>query len=215
MPGATYSTTLAADVRAHFGLTQAELAAYLGVSPGQVAHLEAGRRQAAVYPNLRLTRLAQLLPPPEGTGAVAPASSVALRVAPAVQLLLEPAGGPALLAVALRRRQRQCITQMTLLGHAIQGLQQRIGRHERRRWATAVLATLLAPEPGTPFLVSPAEQLHIQKWLATLEAVRLKEAGLYPGWATTLTLQLVRRAALEAEATTLAGVLSIQTVAQT
>ncbi|NVO32642.1 helix-turn-helix transcriptional regulator [Hymenobacter lapidiphilus] len=64
---ATPSTTLAAAVRTYLGLSQEQLAAYLGVSRGQVAHLEAGRRQLAAEPGQLLRKLAAQLPPPLGS----------------------------------------------------------------------------------------------------------------------------------------------------
>ena len=67
------SDTLEAAIRFHFGLTQAELGRYLGISAGQVAHLEAGRRQLTAATSQPLEWLAQLLPPPTGTVPAAPA----------------------------------------------------------------------------------------------------------------------------------------------
>ncbi|MDB5270639.1 MAG: DNA-binding transcriptional regulator, XRE-family domain, partial [Hymenobacter sp.] len=62
------STSAEAAVRAHFGLSQQELARYLGVSAGFITHLEAGRKATPAAQALRLTRLARLLPPSEGHG---------------------------------------------------------------------------------------------------------------------------------------------------
>lgn len=47
--------TLAAAVRQHFGPTQAELAAFVGVSQANLAHVEAGRKQFGPGPDQRLS----------------------------------------------------------------------------------------------------------------------------------------------------------------
>lgn len=70
------STTVVQAVRGHFGLQQQELAAYLGVSPELVKHIEAGRRIATTPVLLRLAPLAALLPGPDAPAAtVAPATA--------------------------------------------------------------------------------------------------------------------------------------------
>ncbi|UOQ73713.1 helix-turn-helix domain-containing protein [Hymenobacter cellulosilyticus] len=59
-------------VRAHFGLSVRQLAHYLDVSAGFIAHIETGRKgmPAAMAP--RLHGLSRLLPPPLGQGPAAP-----------------------------------------------------------------------------------------------------------------------------------------------
>lgn len=66
------SDTLEAAVRTQFGLSQEELARYLGVTRGLVAYLEAGRRPPTAALTRRLGYLAALLPPPTGHGPAAP-----------------------------------------------------------------------------------------------------------------------------------------------
>ena len=68
-----YSSSQPARVRHHFGLTQDELAYYLGVSRQQVAAVEAGLSNFSEAPGNRLLQLARHLLPPEGIGPVAPA----------------------------------------------------------------------------------------------------------------------------------------------
>ena len=62
------STSLAAAVRAHFGLSQAELAAFVGTSRSHLAEVEAGRKALGPRPDQRLQVLARQLPPPDGQG---------------------------------------------------------------------------------------------------------------------------------------------------
>ncbi len=66
------STTLAAAVRAYFGLTQQELAQWLQTTAGFISHLEAGR--SALPPAVfdRLLPLARALPPTPATPVAAP-----------------------------------------------------------------------------------------------------------------------------------------------
>ncbi|MBC7448839.1 MAG: helix-turn-helix transcriptional regulator, partial [Hymenobacteraceae bacterium] len=119
MAHALSSNTLAAAVRVHFGLSQAELGRYLGVTRGQVAHVEAGRRRLPALLTLRLTRLARLLPPPEGTGPPAFVPEVRSTGPPplAPVVLVSEAllvSGP-LAVEPLRQRQRQCARHLVLL----------------------------------------------------------------------------------------------------
>jgi len=88
--------SLAAAVRAHFGLTQAELATFIGVSRANLAHVEAGRKQLGPGPDQRL----HVLAPPDGPGPAAPA--FADEATP-----LDPAEAAEALA-ALRRRLARC-----------------------------------------------------------------------------------------------------------
>ena len=53
------TATLAAAVRSYLGLSQLELAVYLGVTRGQVAHVEAGQRLLTGEASRRLSQLAR------------------------------------------------------------------------------------------------------------------------------------------------------------
>ncbi|WP_200875625.1 hypothetical protein, partial [Hymenobacter sp. IS2118] len=53
---ASHSPTVAALVRRHFALTQAELGQWLGVAQATVEAVEAGRRQLSARPDARLGR---------------------------------------------------------------------------------------------------------------------------------------------------------------
>ena len=83
MPPALPSNTPAATVRAHFGLSQAELAGFLGVSREQLAYVEAGQRGLLPEAERRLRRLVRLLSATEvpvlPAVAVAPANPAPLR----------------------------------------------------------------------------------------------------------------------------------------
>ena len=82
------SATLAAAVRAHFGLTQAELAAFVGVSRPGLAAAEAGRKPLGPGPDQRLQVLARQLPPPDGHGP--PAAAFAEAAAATASAALAP-----------------------------------------------------------------------------------------------------------------------------
>ena len=62
------SRSLSAAVRAHFGLSQAELAAFIGVSRAHLGLAEAGTKTRGPAPDQRLQVLARQLPPPDGLG---------------------------------------------------------------------------------------------------------------------------------------------------
>ena len=202
-PASVPSTTPAAAVRGHFGLTQAELARSLGVSPGQVAHLEAGRRRLPALLNLRLVRLARLLPPPEGSGP--PGFGAAPTPLPRPMALFEalPVTGP-LAAGPLIRRQRQCARRLALLRRDLYALTARATRHDQRRWAVGVLASVgdLDPAPA-----DPRAEAHLRDWLTELAAAVPPPPALRPDTRTAQALLLVRIAAVEAEAATLGHLL--------
>lgn len=88
---ANYSNNEVAVVRRHFGLTQDEMARFVGVSPQMIAHVEAGRRAFNGWPSMRLIPFFVLLPPPHGTGPADPPDP-ALSLPPAPSLVPRPAG---------------------------------------------------------------------------------------------------------------------------
>ncbi len=102
------SPTLAAAVRQHFGLTQAELAAFVGVSQQALAAVEAGRKQLGPGPDRRLQVLARQLPPPDGLGPPAPAfEGSAAPAATETPAPADPTAAEAALA-PLRARLARC-----------------------------------------------------------------------------------------------------------
>ncbi|RTQ52540.1 hypothetical protein EJV47_05890 [Hymenobacter gummosus] len=133
------SAALAAAVRAHFGLTQAELAQFVGVSRALLGHDEAGRRVLPEAAAHRLWVLARFLPPPDGQGPPAPDfadESGAAAEAPDARVLEKR-----------RKRLRFYIIKARF------ELDQRGGRargYARRQWALHTLRPLLATpdEPG-------------------------------------------------------------------
>lgn len=123
-------------MRAHFGLSQAELAAFVGISRPQLALVEAGRKNLGPGPDQRLQVLARQLPPPDGHGPPAPAfDDDANSTTPLA------AGEQAALAQRLRR----CQWLRTKLAYQVdQQRQPGQARHQRRLWAVQVLGPALA-----------------------------------------------------------------------
>jgi transcriptional regulator with XRE-family HTH domain len=172
MPQAIPGTALEARVRAHFCLTQAELARFIGVTAGQVAHLEAGRRQLSSGPEFRLALLGWLLP--RALGGMGPD-------------LPEPAPEPLPVAnpkpwaresverEALEQRLRRCrfyaIKFRYQLGRLLVSRQER----GRREWAVQILRRGLRPLPGEaplmPLLPNPPvlDPELDERWLKDLE----------------------------------------------
>ena len=85
-------------VRVHFGLSQQQLADWLGLGVGFVGTIEKGRRPLPAALTGRLLVLARLLPPPLGSGPPAPAPLLphppALPEAPRGALLPQGRSGP-------------------------------------------------------------------------------------------------------------------------
>ena len=129
---AALSTSLVARVRAWFGLAQADLALYLGISPSLVRSLETNRR--ALTPAVRTALLPLLLqlPPPE-TLAV-----------PALGAPLPP-DTPTPDAADLDLRRRECLHRAARLLAQAEALAAQA--HVASRWAAALPA--LSP-PQTP-----------------------------------------------------------------
>ena len=153
------SRTLAAAVRTHFGLTQAELAAFIGVSRSHLPMHEAGTKTLGPAPDQRLQVLARQLPPPDGLGLPAPA--VGSNPAPAAPL--DPAGYDPTTAdpagydlAALRRRLARCRWLHTRLAHEVeQQRQPSQARHQRRARAVRVLGPALAAPLPPPDWLAP------------------------------------------------------------
>jgi transcriptional regulator with XRE-family HTH domain len=180
------SNSTAAAVRAYFGLSQVELAQYLGITRGQVAHVEAGRRSLSRSANLLLNRLADLLPPPLGEGPPAPDSA-------------EPAAG-LLDPHPLRRQQRKCAWKAAKLRQALEKLDANL--QLAQRWQQ-VLPQLRAVGP----LALPAAQNgRTQRWLDDRAAEVLDH--LDGAEATARVILRLRIEHLEAEAAKLAQLLA-------
>jgi transcriptional regulator with XRE-family HTH domain len=178
------SGTAPARVRAYFGLTQDELADYLGVTRGAVSHAE--RRRIAFGPAvwLQLLPLAQHLPP---TTELAPPAATTL---PEEEL-------PGQAADPIRRRLQACRREARRLRTTLEAWYQ--AYQQAQRWQQ-VLPQLLALLPDSPAADSPGQQRQ-RRWLArhsTTVADALDELTLTEGRVLQLRLRH-----LEAEATEL------------
>ena len=149
------STTLVQAVRRYFGLEQQALAAYLGVTRAQVAHIESGRRALSSALLLRLNPLARHLPP------AAEAAPDAL-----------PPSAPAPEAQALEWRRYQCTHRARRLRRELAGLLQ--SATYAHRWATAQPeAAALTPAALTPAAVARYHLLRLQAEALETEAAAL------------------------------------------
>ena len=135
--------SLIARVRAWFGLTQAELALYLGVSPPLVRALESGRRPLTPAVRVALLPLLLQLPPPD------------VPAAPASGAPLPPSAAEVPDAAALDLRRRECLHRATRLLAEADALAARA--HVAAHWAAALpaLPALLPPPNSTAPAASP------------------------------------------------------------
>jgi DNA-binding XRE family transcriptional regulator len=212
-------TTLVARVRAWFGLRQDELARYLGVSPGMVAHLEAGRRTHSAEVLAALLPLVQQLPPEaELLAALAPAPDAPAPAAPDAPTPATPPpalapGIPPPEAAALDLRRRECLLHAARLRAQAGALTQQAT--VAARWAAALPALLaavpgLAPPPAAETAAAPPagpgpafdRAAWLRGWLARRAQPLPAEA------ATRYHLLLARAAAHAAEAAALAATLA-------
>ncbi|MFD2786824.1 helix-turn-helix domain-containing protein [Hymenobacter rubripertinctus] len=176
---ATPSTTLAAAVRAHLGFSQEQLATVLGISRGQIAHVEAGRRQLGPKEASGLRQLAQRLPPPLGS-APQPLCPKAVSPAPAV----------------LRRRRAWCVREAANGRVALSQLEADAAL--AHRWEG--LLRELDRDPTTVLDPTLVKRLRTER-LAAPPAAR-------PATAAAHTLLTLRIGLLEAEASALAALLA-------
>jgi len=188
-------------VRAGLGLSQQQLADWLGVTVGFVGGLEAGRKELPAARAARLLVLVQRLPPPDHPApplpaapapvplAYAPAgpSAAAAALAAAADPLGAPAPGPLRTAARTARLAALAAERALLRAHA-----RALALAQRRRGLAALLAA--APPPD------PAEAARWAPWLASL-AAGLAAADPRPAQAAAQRHALaVRAAARHAEA---------------
>lgn len=169
------STSLVRAVRRYFGLLQSELAAYLGISPELVKHIEAGRRSLSSAVLLRLSSLARLVPD------ALPPLPAALAEVPA------PAAGP------LAARRDYCL-------HKARRLRRELGQLLEQatyasRWHHA-LPTLLADASTA----APRTQAWLLRRPATTEADEAARYHLLRLQAEALETEAAALAALLAPA---------------
>jgi DNA-binding XRE family transcriptional regulator len=165
---------LLAQVRAWFGLNQAELALYLGSSKAQVQAIESGQRRLGASLHAAVLPLAQQLPAPE-----------------ALATLAAPPPVPAADAQELDFRRRTCQQQAARLGQELAGLEQQA--RVAQRWAQALPALL--PATAGP---DPERAAWLHGWLLRRASLPAPEA------ATRLHLLRARLAGLQAELAALA-----------
>lgn len=177
--------SLVACVRAWFGLRQAELALFLGVSPALVQHLESGQRALTAAVIQALVPLLPHLP------------ALPATAEPAADL---PPGTTAPARAELDFRRRVCLQQAARCRAELAAIAQRA--HVVQRWARA-LPALLADAPAPPATDADAYERAIWRtgWLHRRARPLPVEA------ATRWHLLAARATALEAEAAALEAVL--------
>jgi transcriptional regulator with XRE-family HTH domain len=174
----TFSNAISANMRTYFGLTQADLAEYGGISRGLVAHAEAGRGDYGSSSWLRLMPLAALVPPPVGAGPE--------EEAPEIETGLD--------ADLLRQHLRKCEHEAVLLRRTL--VQREQPRLYARRWLRA-LPLLLAELPAES-ATDNKYQRRTRRWLSYHTAKMEDVLDALPS--TELRLQKLRLRQLEAEA---------------
>ena len=180
-------TNLLQAVRSHFGLSLAQLAGLLGVSPSLLGMAATGRRELPTAALLRLQPLAVALPPPWSRGPAHPAPAPEPGPALAGPLAYPPN------AAALRDRLHTC-------RHLAQRLARELAPQQlRQAQATQLLAVLPALAAAYP----PATDARAARWLPLLEAQARERLG--PGPSAALALAQARRQGLLAEAAQLAA----------
>ena len=180
------SVSLVARVRAWFGLRQAELALFLGVSPALVQHLESGQRALTAGVVQALAPL--LLHLPATLAAPEPAASL-------------PPGTTVPESAELDFRRRVCLQQAARCRAELASLAQQA--HVAQRWAQALPALLAAapPDPAT----TEADAIELAAWRTGW--LHRRARPLPPEAATRWHLLAARATALEAEAAVLAAAL--------
>ena len=192
---AALSDTLMGRVRVWFGLTQAELALYLNLSPALVRGIETGRRALTSAVLASLSPLAMHLPA-DDTAAPAAADHV-----------LPPADTPD--AAELDFRRRVCLAQAARLAAELEQLTQQA--QMVHRWQRALPALLLATpplSPGDDVADAAIREQWRRGWL------HRRARPLPPETATRAALLRAKMAGLQAEAAALASAASEHPKAQ-
>lgn len=206
MPKPLPSDSLEAAIRAHFGLTQQELARHLGISRTLLTHLETGRRQATLAVSQRLHWLADLLPAPEGHGPVAPDFALPPLPATNADALLAALPDFGLLPTAiLRKRQRQAGAQAAAIRWTLQHQGKQTRLQQRRQWGLSVLQ-----QATHPVLRTANDQRRFEHWLYSL-AADVTAAAPTPAVAAERALAVLRLLVLDAEVAGLARLLGAAT----
>jgi DNA-binding XRE family transcriptional regulator len=193
------SDSVVAAVRAYFQLTQAEMAAWLGVTKAQASHLEAGRRGLNEASADALAPLLRHLPPP---GPASTALRLASVAGPASLLALAPPEAAPLLA-----RLDYCQHHARRRRRLLRPLEAQAA--VAARWAAALpaLRAALPPDPGPAAEPDPASDWpawlnwHRHRWLDQ------RPTTLPPDQSARYHLLRLQAEALEAEAAALAALL--------
>jgi DNA-binding transcriptional regulator YiaG len=196
----TPSDSVVAAVREHFGLSQQEIAAWLGIVQAQASHLETGRRALSPEAAAALAPLVAQLPAP---GAAPAAGALRLASAAAPRLALAPPEAAPLVA-----RLDYCQHHARRLRRALRPLEAQAA--VAARWAAALpaLRAALPPDPGPwaepdPTTVWPAWlDWYRHRWLSR------RPLALAPARSARYHLLRLQAEALEAEAVALAALLA-------
>lgn len=183
------SNALTADVRRHFGISQADMAGFLGISQGQLANIEAGRRGLSAAALLRLNPLAALLPN-------TPLPDEPLAEPPAA-LPVVPAAAP------LEARRDFCVWKARNLRYELRPLHQRAA--VGLRWQTALPALLAVLPPAAP---DPAPPGDWSRLTYPRELAHFWATAFTPDDAAHYHLLRLQAEALETEAAALAVLLA-------
>jgi DNA-binding XRE family transcriptional regulator len=192
--------TVAAAVRQHFGLGQAELAQWLGMSAASAGHIETGLRSLSPAAAEALAPLVAQLPAP---GAAAPV----LRLASA---------GPAAPTLALGQPDAEPLAaRLDYCQHHARRLRRALAPLEAQaataaRWAAALpaLRAALPPDPGPAHEPDAATAWpawltwHRHRWLAQ------RPTALPPDLSARYHLLRLQAEVLDAEAAALAALLA-------
>lgn len=172
------SVAFSAALRARLGITQQELGDFLGVRAAQMGHVEAGRRGYSARAQVRLYRLAGLVP-----------------AAPTLKPVADepPAGLTAGEARALRARLRACRHDARQLRYQQAALPGKAAALVLRRHTAA---TLQAAQPA--LAADEMNALRVQEWVALLALATKRLARLAPSATARALLELRQRLAAEA-----------------
>ncbi|UOQ73553.1 helix-turn-helix domain-containing protein [Hymenobacter cellulosilyticus] len=174
-----------AAVRAHFSLTQKELARFLGITKAQVNNVEKGRSSFSAAVERRLRLLTRWLPQNQAQPLPAPV----VGEAPG---LLDP--GP------LQDRLERCRHLARGARYELEELGRRIEAGRRRKQALEELGTILTPAPALPAALPPDPASDPERDAAWLERLRADTAcAPNPPGAAEVALLRVRLATLEFE----------------
>lgn len=191
-----YRDSALRKLRAHFGLSQAELANYLGLDRSLLAHVEANRRPLPLAATWRLVPLLNLLPPHgPGSGSLLPPDPA--ETTPATQ-------------DALAWRVRVCRHEAALLAFKLERQLPALLAARNRHALPALLAALppLAPMPGV-LADTPGPDPQWAAQMAAGAAERLARFG-----EPARALLEARRAGLLAEAAHLEAALGLPSASQ-